>query len=239
MRTQKRSPVVQVRLKQLTRNYAEGLQQHCVLDRVSAEFLQGHSVAIRGRSGSGKSTLLNLISGIDTPDSGQVEVAGLNLTQMDERQRTLFRREHIGFIYQSFNLLPTLTVADNLRLVLELNHVPAMESNRRMFELLHAVGLADRSESYPDVLSGGERQRVAIARALCHEPSLLLADEPTGNLDDRTAQEVLDLLDRLVRQTGRTMIVATHSATVSAYCDQVLELHDGKLAPLPEAAGPT
>src|SRR5210317_1149637 len=200
MKTQKPSPVVQVRLKQLTRNYAEGLQQHCVLDRVSAEFLQGHSVAIRGRSGSGKSTLLNLISGIDTPDSGQVEVAGLNLTQMDERQRTLFRREHIGFIYQSFNLLPTLTVADNLRLVLELNHVPAMESNRRMFELLDAVGLADRSESYPDVLSGGERQRVAIARALCHEPSLLLADEPTGNLDDRTAQDVLDLLDKLVRQ---------------------------------------
>jgi len=222
---------IQVRLHHLTRTFTEGLQKHLVLDNVNADFVQGHSVAIRGRSGSGKSTLLNLISGIDTPDAGQVEVAGLNLTSMTERERTLFRREHIGFIYQSFNLLPTLTVADNLRLVLELNRVTPAESERRMRELLDAVGLADRAGSYPDVLSGGERQRVAIARALCHQPTLVLADEPTGNLDDRTAQDVLDLLDRLVRQAGRTMIVATHSATVANYCDQVLELHDGRLGP--------
>ncbi len=188
-------------------------------------------MAIRGRSGSGKSTLLNLISGIDTPDSGQVEVAGLSLTAMNERERTLFRRKHIGFIYQSFNLLPTLTVADNLRLVLELNAVSREESEQRMLDLLDAVGLADRMGSYPDILSGGERQRVAIARALCHQPSLILADEPTGNLDDRTAQDVLDLLDKLVRQAGRTMIVATHSTSVADYCDQVLELHDGRLGP--------
>ncbi len=226
----------QVRLHQLTRAFTEGLQRHLVLDNVSADFVQGHSVAIRGRSGSGKSTLLNLISGIDTPDSGQVEVAGLNLTSMGEKERTLFRREHIGFIYQSFNLLPTLTVEDNLRLVLELNRISEAESGRRMRELLEAVGLADRAHSYPDVLSGGERQRVAIARALCHGPSLVLADEPTGNLDDRTAQDVLDLLDRLVRQAGRTMIVATHSATVAAYCDRVLELHDGRLAPVETGA---
>ena len=193
-------------------------------------------MAIRGRSGSGKSTLLNLISGIDTPDSGQVEVAGLSLTAMNERERTLFRRKHIGFIYQSFNLLPTLTVADNLRLVLELNAVSREESEQRMLDLLDAVGLADRMGSYPDILSGGERQRVAIARALCHQPSLILADEPTGNLDDRTAQDVLDLLDKLVRQAGRTMIVATHSASVADYCDQVLELHDGRLGPA--QAGP-
>ena len=188
-------------------------------------------MAIRGRSGSGKSTLLNLISGIDTPDSGQVEVAGLSLTAMNERERTLFRRKHIGFIYQSFNLLPTLTVADNLRLVLELNAVSREKSEQRMLDLLDAVGLADRMGSYPDILSGGERQRVAIARALCHQPSLILADEPTGNLDDRTAQDVLDLLDKLVRQAGRTMIVATHSTSVADYCDQVLELHDGRLGP--------
>ena len=223
---------LQVRLHQLTRAFTEGLQRHLVLDNVSADFVQGHSVAIRGRSGSGKSTLLNLISGIDTPDSGRVEVAGFNLASMSEKERTLFRREHIGFIYQSFNLLPTLTVGDNLRLVLELNRIPDVESEQRMHELLEAVGLADRSGSYPDVLSGGERQRVAIARALCHQPSLVLADEPTGNLDDSTAQDVLDLLDRLVRQAGRTMIVATHSAAVAGYCDQVLEIHDGKLRPL-------
>ena len=223
---------IQVRLHQLTRTFTEGLQKHLVLDNVSVDFVQGNSVAIRGRSGSGKSTLLNLISGIDTPDSGQVEVDGQSLTSMNERERTLFRREHIGFIYQSFNLLPTLSVADNLRLVLELNAVPGDESEQRMLDLLDAVGLADRSGSYPDVLSGGERQRVAIARALCHQPSLILADEPTGNLDDRTAQDVLDLLDKLVRQAGRTMIVATHSATVANYCDQVLELHDGRLGPV-------
>lgn len=227
---------IQVRLQQLTRTFTEGLQKHLVLDNVNADFVQGKSVAIRGRSGSGKSTLLNLISGIDTPDSGQVEVAGLDLTSMSERERTLFRREHIGFIYQSFNLLPTLTVADNLRLVLELNQVTPVESEQRMRELLEAVGLAQRSDSYPDVLSGGERQRVAIARALCHQPSLVLADEPTGNLDDRTAQDVLDLLDRLVRQAGRTMIVVTHSAAVANYCDQVLELHDGRLQPAQAAS---
>jgi putative ABC transport system ATP-binding protein len=151
---------------------------------------------------------------------------------MTEQERTLFRRRHIGFVYQAFNLLPTLTVADNLRLVLELNRVPDKEAAQRIDELLHAVELPDRAGSYPDVLSGGEQQRVAIARALCHRPSLLLADEPTGNLDDKTAEMVLALLDRLVRKTGGTMIVATHSQAVAAFCDRVMELHNGKLVPL-------
>jgi putative ABC transport system ATP-binding protein len=230
------SSAIQVRLNQVCRSYVEGEQRHPVLNQVSAEFFQGRSVAIRGRSGSGKSTLLNLISGIDAPDSGRIEVAGRDITVLTERDRTLFRRRHIGFVYQAFNLVPTLSVADNLRLVLELNHVPVPESDRRIDELLHAVGLADRAASYPDVLSGGEQQRVAIARALCHHPALLLADEPTGNLDDKTAQGVLDLLDKLVRQSGGTMIVATHSATVASYCDQVLELHDGQLLAQPAQA---
>ena len=220
---------VLVRLRNLSRSFTEGERQHEVLIDVSADFLKGKSVAIRGRSGSGKSTLLNLISGIDAPDSGQVEVAGLNITTMTERERTLFRRKHIGFVYQAFNLLPTLSVADNIRLVLELNDVPYGETTDRIDELLGAVDLADRAESYPDVLSGGEQQRVAIARALCHCPSILLADEPTGNLDDQNAERVLQLLDELVRKTGGTMIVATHSATIASYCDQVMELHDGKL----------
>jgi putative ABC transport system ATP-binding protein len=225
---------IQVRLSNLGRSYVEGERQHHVLTNVSADFLRGQSVAIRGRSGSGKSTLLNLICGIDAPDSGQVEVAGHNITTMTERDRTLFRRKHIGFVYQAFNLLPTLTVADNLRLVLELNRVPEKESMQRIEQMLHAVELLDRAGSYPDVLSGGERQRVAIARALCHRPSILLADEPTGNLDDKTAHSVLVLFDSLVRKTGRTMIVATHSSTVASYCDRVLELHDGKLVPQQE-----
>jgi len=229
MANQPQLDTIQVRLRNLGRSYTEGARQHEVLSNISAEFIAGESVAIRGRSGSGKSTLLNLISGIDAPDTGQVEIAGLNITMMSERDRTLFRREHIGFVYQAFNLLPTLSVADNIRLVLELNNVPETEAAARIDELLHAVELRDRAHSYPDVLSGGEQQRVAIARALCHRPSLLLADEPTGNLDDKTAQKVLALLATLLRQTGGTLIVATHSSAVASFCDRVMELHDGRL----------
>lgn len=222
---------VQIRVTDLTRAYTEGGKQLVVLDNLNAEFLLGETVALRGRSGSGKSTLLNLISGIDAPDKGVVEVAGLNITGMSERDRTLFRRRHIGFVYQAFNLVATLTVSDNVRLVLELNGIGEPESGRRIAELLKAVELSDRGRTYPDLLSGGEQQRVAIARALAHQPSLLLADEPTGNLDDRTAQSILHLLDRLVRRTGGTMIVATHSARVASFCDRVLELRNGQLHP--------
>ena len=218
-----------VRLDQVSRQFPEGDRSHRVLDQLSVEFMQGEAVAIRGRSGSGKSTLLNLISGIDAADSGRVEVAGLTLNDLSERDRTLFRRQHIGFIYQAFNLVPTLTVADNIRLVLELNRVAESEATARIKDLLEAVGLADRADSYPDVLSGGEQQRVAIARALCHRPSILLADEPTGNLDDQTAETILDLLDTLRKEQNTTMIVATHSQSVADYCDRVLDLSDGQL----------
>jgi putative ABC transport system ATP-binding protein len=221
----------QVRIKGLQRSFAEGGQRRAVLNGLTADFVKGESVAIRGRSGSGKSTLLNIISGIDAPDGGDVEVAGLSLTAMTERDRTLFRRQHIGFVYQAINLVATLSVADNVRLVLELNGVGEPQASERVRQLLQAVSLQDRGRSYPDVLSGGEQQRVAIARALAHGPSLLLADEPTGNLDGRTAGEVLELLDRLVRQSGGTMLVATHSAKVASFCDRVIELRDGRLVP--------
>jgi putative ABC transport system ATP-binding protein len=222
---------VQVRIRNLSRSFQEGDRRHSVLHELSVDFMRGESVALRGRSGSGKSTLLNLISGIDAPDAGEVEVGGLNITMMSERDRTLFRREHIGFVYQAFNLVPTLTVSDNIRLVLELNKVPDAESDDRIDYLLDAVALSDRATSYPDVLSGGEQQRIAIARALAHNPSLLLADEPTGNLDDKTAESVLQLLDKLVRHSGGTMIIATHSAAVASRCDRILELHGGVLTP--------
>jgi len=231
MNTTPQSHEIQVRIRNLSRSFQEGGRKHSVLLDLSVDFARGESVALRGRSGSGKSTLLNLISGIDAPDAGEVEVAGLNITAMSERDRTLFRREHIGFVYQAFNLVPTLTVSDNIRLVLELNNVAAAESAERIAYLLDAVELADRASSYPDVLSGGEQQRVAIARALAHNPALLLADEPTGNLDDKTAERVLQLLERLVRQNGSTMIIATHSAAVASRCDRVLELHAGVLTP--------
>ena len=219
----------EIRLQHLSKSFTEGRRLHRVLDDVSADFLRGETIAVRGRSGSGKSTLLNLIGGIDTPDAGRVIVAGIDLTGLTERDRTLFRREHIGFVYQAFNLVPTLNVADNIRLVLELNRVPAREGQQRIDELLDAVGLGDRADSYPDVLSGGEQQRVAIARALCHEPAVVIADEPTGNLDDATAEVVLGLLDRLVRERGGTMLIATHSARVAAVCDREIEIHGGRL----------
>jgi putative ABC transport system ATP-binding protein len=221
----------EIELRGLTRRYQEGARDLLVLDSVDLDIARGETVALRGRSGSGKSTLLNLVGGIDAPDAGTVQVAGVEVTALSERERTLFRRERIGFVYQAFNLVPTLNVADNVRLVLELNKVPAGSATARIDELLSAVGLADRAGSYPDVLSGGEQQRVAIARALSHKPSVLLADEPTGNLDDSTAESVLALLDQLVRDSGHTMLIATHSQHVASHCDRVLELHNGKLEP--------
>jgi putative ABC transport system ATP-binding protein len=227
-----------VELAGVTRRFREGEREHVVLDALDLEVRAGETVALRGRSGSGKSTLLNLVAGIDTPDAGRVIVAGRELTRLSERARTLFRRAHIGFVYQGFNLVPTLSVADNVRLVLELNDVAKAAADARTHELLEAVGLGDRAASYPDVLSGGEQQRVAIARALAHQPAIVLADEPTGNLDDENARRVLGLLDRLVRDAGGTMLIATHSASVARHCDRSVELHHGRLgaAAAPDAA---
>ena len=220
---------IEIRIRGLRRTYLEGRREHIVLDNLDVDVGRGESLAIRGRSGSGKSTLLNLIGGIDKPDAGEVIVAGVELTALSERERTLFRRRHIGFVYQAFNLVSTLSVADNIRLVLELNRVGKDETSARIGSLLDAVGLADRADSYPDLLSGGEQQRVAIARALAHRPAVLIADEPTGNLDDKTAEAVLSLLDELVRRQGGTLLIATHSARVASRCDRVVALHDGRL----------
>ena len=226
---------IQIRLSDVSRTFIEGQRQHVVLDGISFDVGKGEFVALRGRSGSGKSTLLNLIGGIDSADSGTVTVSGIELNSLSERDRTLFRREHIGFVYQAFNLVPTLNVADNIRLVLEMNGIQGRHASRRIDELLEAVSLADRAGSFPDLLSGGEQQRVAIARALCHRPAVLLADEPTGNLDDTTAELVLALLDNLVRQQGGTLIMATHSQRVADSCDRTLELHSGGLEELARA----
>ena len=214
----------------LRRTYREGDRRRSVLDSLELRIEVGECVALLGRSGSGKSTLLNLISGIDRPNAGMVSVAGHDLTALDERGRTLFRRRHIGFVYQFFNLIPTLTVAENLRLPLELNGL-VDGSGERIAHWLDTVGLADRAASYPDRLSGGEQQRVALARALVHEPALVLADEPTGNLDAGTGRQVLDLLGRLVRDSGRTLLVVTHAEAVAAAADRVLTLVDGCLVP--------
>ena len=218
-----------IRLERLSKSYKEGGQIRSVLRNANANFAKGESVAILGRSGSGKSTLLNLISGIDLVDDGDVWVNGQRLTALDERQRTLFRRRSIGFIFQFFNLIPTLTVWENVILPLELAGVPNGEIARRAEALLEAVGLLDRKDTFPDRLSGGEQQRVAIARALVHDPLLVLADEPTGNLDEETGQHVMALLDRLTRQAGKNLVLVTHSHEAAAYADRILTLSDGQL----------
>ena len=218
-----------IRLEGLSKGYQEGGQVRTVLQDAAAEFARGEFVAILGKSGSGKSTLLNLISGIDRVDAGDVWVNDQSLTALNERQRTLFRRQNIGFIFQFFNLIPTLTVWENVVLPLELAGVANGEVRRRAETLLEAVGLLDRRDTFPDRLSGGEQQRVAIARALVHDPLLVLADEPTGNLDEDTGRQVMALLDRLTRQNGKNLILVTHSNEAAAYADRILTLRDGKL----------
>jgi putative ABC transport system ATP-binding protein len=216
-------------LRDLSKVYQEGQQTRAVLSDVNAQILLGEFVVLLGPSGSGKSTLLNLISGIDVPSSGQVKFDSADLTSMSERNRTLFRRKNIGFVFQFFNLLPTLTVLENLRLPLELNGITGKIAQSRAADLLEAVGLADRGRSFPDRLSGGEQQRVAIARALVHDPTLVLADEPTGNLDADTGAQVMGLLDALVRQRGKTMVVVTHSADVVDLADRLFLMREGTL----------
>jgi len=218
-----------VELRGLTRTYVSGDRRQVVLDRVDLRLHTGELAVLLGRSGSGKSTLLNLVSGIDLPDGGDVLVEGVSIPSLTERERTLFRRDRIGFVFQFFNLIATLTVEENLLLPLELQGPVAPEAHERALGLLDEVGLADRAEDFPDRLSGGEQQRVAVARALAHDPLLVLADEPTGNLDLETGLQVLNLLDRLTRQAGKTMIMVTHSREVIGLADRILRLEEGKL----------
>ena len=220
------APMVEVR--GLTKIYAEGDVERVVLRDVSATIGRGELAVLLGRSGSGKSTFLNLLSGIDLPTAGEVVIDGTCLTRLSERDRTLFRRRHIGFVFQFFNLIPTLTVEENLRLPLELNAVRG-DGHRAALGLLEVVGLADRAKSFPDRLSGGERQRIAVVRALAHDPLLILADEPTGNLDLETGRQVIAVLDRLTREAGKTMLMATHSREVIGIADRIFTIDHGRL----------
>jgi len=217
-------------LQGLYKSYFDGSGDHHILKGANLKIEKGETVAILGSSGSGKSTLLNLIAGIDLPDQGEVRIDGKNLGQMSEKNRTLLRRRTMGFVFQSFNLIPTLNVYENLMLPLELNQIS--KNSGIVSQMLEALGLKGREESHPDRLSGGEQQRVAIARALMHQPSLLLADEPTGNLDAETSQETLKLINHLVHRSRTTMIMATHSQEVIEWVDRVLGIEDGKLIEL-------
>lgn len=222
-------PEVVVHVENLSKAYEQGGKVRKVLDDVTLDIYKGEFFVLLGKSGSGKSTLLNLISVIDTPDAGKIIVNDINLTGLDEREQTLFRRDNIGIVFQFFNLIPTLTVLENITLPQELAGKDRKTAEVKGRELLEQVGLANRADSFPDKLSGGEQQRIAIARALAHEPAIVLADEPTGNLDEETGETVMQLLLDLTRRAGKTLIIATHSAEIVPLADRVARIQEGKM----------
>ena len=211
----------------LSRYFTAGSHRQAVFDDLNLVARRGQVVALLGASGSGKTTLLNLISGIDTPDSGSVHIDGIDVHAVGEPGRTLLRRRDIGFVFQFFNLIPTLTVGENIALPLELIGSDARQVQLRVQQLLGQVGLPDVANRFPETLSGGEQQRIAVARALAHRPKLLLADEPTGNLDEETGRQVFGLLRDMARQHHTTLLVVTHSQQVAAAADRVLTLRQG------------
>lgn len=218
-----------IAIRHLRKHYAEGDKLRTIFADLNLEIARGRFVALLGQSGSGKSTLLNLLGGIDLPDAGHIRIHDQCLTELNEAARTRFRRRQIGFVFQFFNLIPTLTAMENLLLPLELNDLATPARREYALELLDQVGLGDRRDSFPERLSGGEQQRLAIARALVHGPALLLADEPTGNLDAATGAHILELLLNLHRQAGTTIVMVTHSREVAARADRVLVLDAGHI----------
>ncbi len=198
-----------------------------ILDDINFTIARGQSVAVIGTSGSGKSTLLSLLAGLDAPSQGRVWLAGVELGGLDEDGRALLRAQRVGFVFQSFQLLSGLTALENVLLPLELAGQP--DAHRQALELLERVGLKTRARHYPSQLSGGEQQRVAIARAFAGNPDVLFADEPTGNLDQKTGHRIIELLFALNREQGATLILVTHDPELAAYCDRTLELDDGRL----------
>lgn len=218
-----------LRLERVSKAFKEGGKTRSILENATISLYHGEFVVLLGKSGSGKSTLLNLVSGIEMPTSGRVFIGGTSITELSEKDRTLFRRDHIGFIFQFFNLIPTLTVMENVTLPLELAGVPGSAARAAAIPFLAKVGLETRRDSFPDRLSGGEQQRVAIARALVHDPTLILADEPTGNLDDETGRVVLELLLDLAHQAGKGLIMATHNPEIVGMADRILRIQEGGL----------
>ncbi|MFP6724514.1 MAG: ABC transporter ATP-binding protein [Candidatus Poribacteria bacterium] len=219
-----------IRLDKVSKIYVEAKKDLTVLNQVDEVFHKGEFICVLGKSGSGKSTLLNLISGIDVPTQGRIIISSdnqdISISDLTEKDRTLFRRRHIGIIFQFFNLIPTLNVLENVTLPLELNGNFSIEVAT---SLMNRVGLGNRLETYPDKLSAGEQQRVAITRALVHNPSIILADEPTGNLDAETGNLVLAILLEFVQDFGQTLLLVTHDHEIASHADRVLQMTNGKL----------
>jgi len=224
-----------IELRRATRVYGAA-RAVTALDGVDLTIPAGAMLAVMGPSGSGKSTLLNLLAGLDRPTSGQVLLDGVDLAALDEEARTRVRRDRIGIVFQFFNLLPSLSAAENVGLPLLLAGVPRARAESRARETLARVGLALRDDHLPDALSGGEKQRVAIARAVVTAPSLLLADEPTGNLDSATGEEILAVIRKIHVETGTTVVVVTHDDRIAAHCDGVIRLRDGRVEAAPVVA---
>ena len=218
-----------ISLKNLSREYTSGQRIVHALDGVSLDIGGRESVAIRGPSGCGKSTLIHLLAGLDHPTTGEIFVDGLALHSADDAALTEFRRRHVGLVFQFFNLLPTMNVRENVSLPLLLQGVCPAESEKRAAELIRLVGLTERADHFVHQLSGGEQQRTAIARALVHRPALLIADEPTGNLDSHSAATVMELLEKIGRDGMTTLIVVTHSDEVAGAASRRIEMRDGKI----------
>ena len=221
------APLVEIR--QLSKSYRRGGQTVPVLNDITLEIASGEFVALMGPSGSGKSTLLNLIAGIDRPDGGVLRVSGIDIAELSEAELADWRAAHVGFIFQFYNLMPVLTAFENVELPLLLTSLPAARRKRHVETALGMVGLTDRMEHYPSELSGGQQQRVAIARAIITDPTILVADEPTGDLDRASAEEVLNLMDRLNRELGKTIIMVTHDPTAARRARLLKHLDKGVL----------
>jgi ABC-type lipoprotein export system ATPase subunit len=217
--------------RNLIRTYTLGKRALEVLRGVNLDVARGEFLALRGASGAGKSTLLHLIGGLDAPNAGEIHFAGQNLAALSEGELTDFRRRRVGFVFQAYYLLPELDALENVCLPARVARVPAAQAGARGRDLLARVGLQDRMEHKPYELSGGEQQRVAIARALINEPELLLADEPTGNLDSHTGGEIIELIKNLRAENKTTLIIATHDARVAAHAERMVELADGQINP--------
>jgi putative ABC transport system ATP-binding protein len=218
---------IMIRVSSLSMRLASGGRVVDILTDVSLEVPAGQFLAIAGPSGSGKSTLLGLLAGLDQPTAGRIEVAGVEVTALDEDALARFRRDHVGYVFQSYHLIPTLTAEENVAVPLELAGRP--DASDRARALLTEVGLAERAHHYPVQLSGGEQQRVAVARAIALSPPLLLADEPTGNLDSATGKQIIDLLVGVNRRLGGTLVLVTHDAALAAHADRVVTLRDGRI----------
>jgi len=218
-----------IEIKDLVKIFKDSTQEIFAVNHISLDICEGEFTAIVGPSGSGKTTLLNLIGGLDTPTSGSLFVEGKDISLLKEKEMTAFRLHHIGFVFQAYNLIPVLTAKENVAFVMELQGRKRDEIEKRAIELLEAVGLGDRMDSRPAKLSGGQQQRVAVARALASRPKFVLADEPTANLDSKSAENLLDIMEELNKQEGVTFIFSTHDPRIVAKARRIITLEDGKV----------